>query len=69
MISDHATMQLDVLLHFWVIILYWNQSFFIVYPHFFVVYPCCGQQWGYMEKSYKMQQIILLNIATKQPGH
>ena len=25
-------------------------SFFIVYPHFFVVYPC-GQQWGYMEKS------------------
>ena len=31
------------------------QNFFIVYLHFFVVYPC-GQQWGYMEKSYKMQQ-------------
>ena len=31
------------------------KSFFIVYPHFFVFYPF-GQQWGYMEKSYKMQQ-------------
>ena len=43
---DHATMQQDVLLHFWVIFLYWNQaeiwrkssifqlkSFFNVYPY------------------------------------
>ena len=43
---DHATMQQDVLLHFWVIFLYWNQteiwkkysvvqlySFFIVYHY------------------------------------
>ena len=28
---------------------------FIVYPLFFVVYP--EQQWGYIEKSYKMQQM------------
>ena len=34
---------------------YLQTSFFIVYPLFFIVYPC-GQQWGYMEKSYKMQQ-------------
>ena len=30
-------------------------SFFIVYPHFFVVYSC-GKQWGNMQKSYNMQQ-------------
>ena len=34
-------------------------SFFIVYPHFFVVY-LFGKQWGYTEKSYKMQQKIVL---------
>ena len=82
-------MQQDVLLHFGVIFLHWNQAetwknlsfcpalelflpllktvlfvcsrafsqacFFIVYPHFLVVHPY-GKQWGYMEKSYKMQQ-------------
>jgi hypothetical protein len=49
---DHATMQQDVLLHFWVIFLYWNQaeiwrkysvvqlySFFIVYPPLFHCLP------------------------------
>ena len=30
---DHSTMQKDVLLHFWVMFLYWNQSCFIVYSY------------------------------------
>ena len=82
---DHATMQQDVLLHFWVMFLYWNfccpavelislptpmengavcqlKSFLIVYRHFFIVYPC-GQQWGYMEKSCKMQQMCIVCLS------
>ena len=35
---------------------------------FFIVYPC-GQQWGYMEKSYKMQQNILQYINKKSSVH
>ena len=36
---------------------------FTVYPHFFIVYPC-GKQWGYMEKGYKMQQKVILELKT-----
>ena len=34
------------------------RAFSLSIPHFFVVYPF-GKQWGYMEKSYKMQQKFL----------
>ena len=80
---DHVTMQQDVLLHFRGIFSYHNQaeiwknilmsssmqSFFIVYPHFFIVYPC-GQQWGYMEKCYKLQKtkwLLIIAAFTYMP--
>jgi hypothetical protein len=83
---DHATMQQDVLLHFWVIFLYWNQAdiwkkiccpalesfhclplwkivLFVSSRAFLLSTPTfllsTKKQWGYMEKSYKMQQIYL----------
>ena len=41
------------------------QKYSVVYPHFFIVYPC-GKQQGYMEKNYKMQQnyIIMILFST-----
>ena len=35
-----------------------SRAFSLSIPHFFVVYTF-GKQWGYMEKSYKMQQTFL----------
>ena len=35
-----------------------SRAFSLSTPTFFVVYPR-GKQWGYMEKSYKMQQTLV----------
>ena len=57
---DHATMQQDVLLHFWVIFLHLNQAkmwknILLFSSRAFSLYAPV-KQWGYMKKSYKMQQ-------------
>ena len=68
---DHATMQQDVLLHFWVIffikirlkyekiiLLSSSKAFSLSTPTFLFSIPV--EQWGCMEKSYKMQNVSFL---------
>jgi hypothetical protein len=62
---DHATMQQDVLLHFWAMLLYWNQAEIwsdysvVQLSSFFIVYLYTSLLWTTVRlpgKSYKMQQ-------------
>ena len=70
---DHATMQQDVLLHFWVIFLYWirlkyEKNILLSSSRPFslstTTLSLSTSMWGYIEKSYKMQQMFFLTIWT-----